>query len=462
MANIFGHFMEAFTRRRKPSPTSTVGVPGTAVFGGFVEVTEKNSQLTGTEQYRVYSDLLANVGIVSGSTRYFLNLISNSTWRVVPADESDEAERFATIIRKQLDSMDTSWSRIVRRSAMYRFYGFSIQEWTAFKTPEGDLLFKDIAPRPQLTIEQWDVTKTGEVLAVGQRSPQTGELISIDRRKTIYIVDDSLNDSPTGLGLFRHIIESCQRLIRYEQLEGFGFESDLRGIPIGRAPYALLQEAVDNGTITAADKLSAETGLTAFIENHIKNPSLGITLDSIPYESQDEAGTPSTVRQWDIDLLKGSSTSLSDMAKAIERVNREIARILGTEGLLLGEQTSGSHALSKDKSLNFAMIVDSTLTELGDTYERDIIKRLFELNGWPQGMMPTLRPEAAQHRDVTNITQALKDMAKAGASIPLNDPSVNEVRDLLGLSPQPKVTPENNTNPSMMTDDQDDKEDDDE
>ena len=470
MASLLQPFFDMFARPSNPAPTSTVGAPGTAVHGGYVVTNEKNGELEGTQQYRVYSDLLANVSIVSAGTRYFLNLVSNAAWKVRPADDSEEALRFAELIEGQLNSMDTSWARVVRRAAMYRFYGFSIQEWTAEKKEDGSLLFKDIAPRPQLTIERWDTSETGEVLGMGQRSPQTGDEIYLPRAKTIYVVDDSLNDSPTGLGLFRHIVAASQRLIRYEQLEGFGFESDLRGIPVGRAPFAALQEAVETGIITATDKIAAETPIKTFIENHIKNPALGILLDSIPYESQDEAGTPSTVRQWDVELLKGSSTSLPDMANAIERLNREIARTLGVEGLLLGEQTSGSHALSKDKSLNFALIVDSTLTELADTFQRDFVGRLFELNGWPEEMKPILGPEAAQHRDVTQITQALKDMAKAGASMPLNDPAVNEIRDLLGLSKQPEVTPENNTNntggtndaTSSDTDDEDNKEDDDE
>lgn len=424
----------------KPLSKKTLGAPGFIVVDGYLQEDEKNPELMGVKQYETYSNLLANVSIISAGTRYFLNLVSNVNWKVNPADDSPEALKYAAIIKANLSSMKTSWPRVVRRSAMYRFYGFSIQEWTATKNKDGVLVMADIAPRPQLTIEQWDTSRTGEVLAVHQRSPQTQDLIEIPRNKTIYIVDDSLNDSPTGLGLFRHIVESAHRLIRYEQLEGFGFESDLRGIPVGRAPFAALQEAVDTGLITAEDKLAAEQPLTNFITNHIKNPALGIMLDSISYESQDEAGTPSNVPQWDIDLLKGSSTSLPDMAKAIERVNREIARTLGVEGLLLGEGTSGSHALSQDKSNNFALIVDSTLDELGEAYNKDYVGRIGDLNGWADDKRPTLEPEAAQHRDAARIAIALKEMAKAGATIEPNDPVINSMRRLLGQPDAPEMT----------------------
>jgi len=98
--------------------------------------------------------------------------------------------------------------------------------------------------------------------------------------------------------------------------------------------------------------------------------------------------------------------------------------------------------LSKDKSLNFALIVDSTLTELVDTFQKDMIQRLVELNGWPEDMMPTFNTEAIQHRDITQITQAIKDLAEAGALLASDDPAVKEVYEMLGLTAPPE-RPEN-------------------
>ena len=398
---------------------------------------ERSHKLKGVQKYKTYSDLLANVSIVAAGVRYFLNLVSKAEWKVKAADESPEAIRYAEIITKQMKSMQTSWPRVVRRAAMYRFYGFSVQEWTA-EVKDGSLLFKDIAPRPQVTIERWDTNRAGEVLGIIQTNSIDFQEDYLPRKKTIYIVDDSLNDSPEGLGLFRHIVQSCDRLTRYEQLEGYGFESDLRGIPVGRAPFAALQDGVDTGALTKVEMNNAIDPIKSFVTNHIKNPALGILLDSITYQDEGDNGSYSSVPQWSVDLLKGSATSFSDVAIAIERVNREIARTLGVEGLLLGESTSGSHALSKDKSLNFALIVDSTLNELVDTFQKDMIQRLFELNGWPEDLTPVFNTEAIQHRDITQITQALNDLASAGALIDSDDPAVKEIYEMLGLTAPPE------------------------
>lgn len=447
MKKIFDNF--PFPRRTVIKPEKTIGVAGTSVVNGFIENQEKNPRLADVRKYQTYSDLLANISIVSAGTRYFLNLIAKANWKVIPADESDEAEKFAELVKDNMNTMDMSWSRIIRRAAMYRFYGFSIQEWTASPPVDGIIKINRIAARPQITIERWDIDEHGIVMGVGQRTPLEGEERYLPRAKIIYVVDDALNDSPEGLGLFRHIVEPSDRLKRYEQLEGYGFESDLRGIPIGRAPFAALSEAVSSGLLTEKEKAEIEQPIKDFIQGHIKNPELGILMDSLTYQSQGEDGKPSNVPQWDISLLKGSSTSLPDMANAIERVNRDIARILGVEGLLLGEQTTGSHALSKDKSQNFALIVDSTNDEIADSMQSDFVNVLFELNGWPEEMKPTLKPEAVQHRDVTTITQALKDMSDAGSVMAQDDPANNDIRAILGISPQGgTVTVENTSDTS--------------
>jgi len=425
-------------KRGSVSPTKTIGSMGTSVYSGYVTESEENSALAGRTKYKTYSDILANVTIVSAGVRYFLNLLASAEWKVVPKKEADEdepseqAQEYADAIDDIIHGMLTPWRRVVKRAAMYKFYGFSVQEWTAKRGDEGVIGLLDIAPRPQITIERWDVDETGRVVGCVQRSPQTQEEIYLPRSKVVYLVDDSLNDSPEGLGLFRHIVEASTRLQRYQQLEGYGFETDLRGIPIVRIPYAALQEAVDAGTITSEKATEVASALEGFVSKHIKNPSIGMALDSATYTSTDEGTTPSNIYQYDIELLKGDGANFEAVGTAIERVNHEIARVLGVEQLLLG-QSRGTQALSEDKSHNFALIVDSTLQDLQDVFESDIVDRMFELNGWDEELKPELITDKLQHKSVTEITGAIRDLATAGATLDQEDPAIDVIRDLLGL-----------------------------
>lgn len=433
MARPIDAFLSRF-RRPGGGPTRTLGAPGTAIFGGFVQSNEKNPNLNvHGERYKTYSEILANASIVAAGTRYFLNLVAKAEW-TLEASEADADSRFAELAEEMLmEDPATPWHRIVRRSAMYRFYGFSVQEWTARRRDDGLLTFKDVAPRAQLTIEKWDMDVEGGILGAIQRSPQTQQDLYLPRSKLLYLVDDTLSDSPEGLGLFRHLVEPAQRLFRYEQLEGFGFETDLRGIPIGRAPFTNLAKMVERGEISDAQRIAIEAPLVKFVENHIKTAKIGMLLDSITYEAKDEAGRASNAKQFDVELLKGSSTSFAENAAAIERLNREMARILGVEQLLLGADSAGSFAMSRDKTNSFFLLVDGALMEIVAAVDDDLLKTLWRLNGFPEEMKPTLKTESIRFRDVELIAIALRDLATAGAPIAPDDPIVGEIRDLMGM-----------------------------
>lgn len=417
------------------SPTKTLGVMGTAVYGGYVENREKNAALSTTrERQLTYSDILANTSIVAAGTRYFLNLVAKANWffRPSPADTTGDFARFAE--KAITEDPTTPWHRIVRRAAMYRFYGFSIQEWTMKRDERtGRLVYKDVAPRAQLTIEKWDVEEDGTVLGVIQRSPQTAREIYLPRPKLMYLVDDTISDSPEGLGLYRHIVESAESLRRYEQLEGFGYETDLRGIPIGRVPLGELAEAVESGAISETQRQQTIEPMRTFIENHIRTPNLGLLLDSVTYESKDEAGRASAAKQWDVELLKGGAPNFAEIAKAIDRLNREMARVLGVEQLMLGSDGAGSFALSRDKTSSFFLLIDGALMEVQAGVEDDLLDPLWKINGFPEEMKPIISIEAVRHTDVAEVTGALRDMATAGAILEVDDPVIGQVRDLLGV-----------------------------
>ena len=413
---------------KKGSPKETLGAPGVPLYGGYILEDEQSSDLTGKNKYRTYSDLLANVSIVAAGVRYFQNLVSAPSWVTEPADDSAEARDYADKVDMILDEMDTPMHRVVKRASMMRFYGFSVQEITAKKLEDGTLGIMDIAPRAQKTIERWERDeKTGRITGCYQRIPQSGKEVFIPRDKMFYVVDDSLNDSPEGLGLFRHVAEPARKLRRYEQLEGFGYESDLRGIPIGRAPLEDLSQ------LPAAEQSQALAAIKTFMRSHIKSPELALLLDSKTYETQDEASRASNVKKWDVELLKASANSQSEVLRSIERLNREIARVLGVEQILLGDHSGGSFALASEKSHSFALMIDGTLKELRSQFFKDVITFIFKINGWPMAMRPKMQADRLQTRRVEEVTSALRDMAQAGAVMAPDDPAINAVRELLGL-----------------------------
>ena len=434
MAAIQDFLWNFFNRRRVP-PQETAGVPGVAVYAGYVDSGETHKDLSSPEaRYRTYGNILSNVSIVAAGVRLFVNMMGRTQWSFSPS-EADKSGEFAERLEEILTSDPaTPWHRIVRRASMYRFYGFSIQEWTAKRHEDGHFTFADIAPRAQRTIHRWDVDPKGAVMGVAQRAPQTAQEIYLPRNKLLYLVDDTLNDSPEGLGLFRHLVESANRLKLYEKLEGFGFENDLRGIPIGYAPFTGIAERVANGTISDEARKRIEQPLRDWMANHVRGPKGGLLLDSAVYTSEDDAGRPINAKQWQVDVLSSDASSFSQNASAIERLNREIARVLGVEHLLLGATSAGSFALSEDKTHQFHQIVEGALSDLREAVDADLVDVIWKLNGWPPEMKPEASTETVRYRDIAQMAQVLRDMATAGAPLEPDDGAINDVRDLLGVS----------------------------
>ena len=425
------------------SPYKEMGTSGTPVYGGFLYSAERSTDWQGQQRYRTSSEIAVNVSIVAAGIHYFLNLVSRPAWVVRPADdESAEAKELAEFMEDVIKNTLTSWPNIVRKAGMYRFHGFGIQEWTAKKREDGFVGLQDIEARPQHTIEQWDVADDGKVKGVFQRSPQTGELLGIPRGKFIYLVEDMLTDSPEGLGIYRHLLEPYQRLKVYLDLEARAFERDLRGIPIGRAPIKQINNDVATGKITQAQATAMIQGMRDFVQLATKKSDTGLLLDSQPFESIAADGPKiAGVPQWSLDLLQGSASGLPDLANAIDRIQREMARIIGTESLMMGD-VGGNRALAQDKSRNLYMIANAVLGDISSAFEHDIIEPIWTLNGFPDELRPTFEVEDVAFKDVAEVTNALRDLATAGAVLAPDDPVINDVRDLLGVSQPEPMTPE--------------------
>jgi hypothetical protein len=291
--------------------------------------------------------------------------------------------------------------------------------------------------RAQATITRWETDEAGHVLAAVQSSPQTGRELVLPRGKLIYLVDDATTDNPEGSGWWRDLHDTGKRLQRYLDLEGAGFDRDLRGIPVGRAPIAELYE---NDALSDETRERLIKPIADFVSMTAKANDTGIVLDSGTYQGTSADGTSvSTTPKWDVKLLQAAAGAFADVHAAIERDVFQLALVLGVEALLLGSTRSGSRALGDDKSKNLYLTVNGTLGDLAESYDRDFVTPLMLLNGVDRALWPSLRAEDVAYRDVTDVTGALRDLAVAGAPVALDDPAINDVRDLLGIS---RVPPE--------------------
>lgn len=418
-----------------PQPFGEQGSGGTAIWSGRPQNKESSPKWNGPERFRTSAELAVNVSVVAAGVHYFLNLISHPKWIAQPSDpKSQAAIEMADFVNKVLNDTDQPWPNIVRHAGMFRFHGFSIQEWIAKHRPDGTIGIQNIEVRPQHTIDQWAVSDRGTVLGVFQNNPLTNELLGLPRAKLIYIVEDTLTDSPEGMGVFRHLGESYNRLKRFMELEARAYERDLRGIPVGRAPLSAIKQAVASNTITEAQANQLIEGMKEMIQLQVKQSDTGLLLDSQPYQSTTAGGpTVSSLYQWSFELLNGPGLGLVEISAAIDRLQREMARVIGVEHLMLGDG-GGSRAVAQDKSRNVYLIASSVLRLIVASMQKDLLTPLWALNGFDDRLKPKLTAEDISPRDVVEVGTTLARMAQSGAVLAPDDPVINDVRDMLGVS----------------------------
>lgn len=437
--------LAGFTGRTSASPMRALGASTEDLNGsGYIVSRERSPRLRGRQRYVTYQELLTNTTIAAAGVRYFLNLVANAEWTFQPAtDEEGEAlpgaEEVAAFIKDVFSDMESSWPKVVRRAARFRFNGFSWQEWTAKRREDGRIGLLDVEPRPCSSIERWDTDENHKVLGVTQYIPGKPE-VYLPVTKALYLVDDVLDDSPEGTGLLRHVVRSAERLRGYEELEELSFETDLRGIPIGRAPLKEMRDAVKAAKMTTEDVRKARAVVDNFVKNKLLNKSKGAVLDSETYNALNPDGgtSPSATHKWDVSLLTGNSNGQAEVAAAIHRTNLEIGRLLGVEHLMLGSDGTGSLALIGGKLSSFFLVVSSTLGEIADGVDRQLIGPVCRLNGIPRELWPKAVPAEVDVNDVAAVAAVLRDLATAGATLQPDDPAIDAVRSRVGLPPVPE------------------------
>lgn len=429
-----------------PAPdTRPNGSDGVASYGGFLASGERDPKLQGERKWIEYTNAM-NVAIIATGVRYRGDLLSGTKWHCEPNERGGkDAERGVEIVTQGLltAQLPRPWPAVVRKASMYKLLGFSLHEWSVKQRSDGMTVFADISHRPQYTVDRWNKPDEQQPWdAIGQQSHQ-GNRYVIPRGRLFYCFDDTLTDSPDGVGLMRHVIKLVERLNFLEGLEGVAYETDLRGMPMGRAPLADLRaEAGTDDTIRQRafvdDKTRAiRTALTEIFKSPDKLPYL--LLDSSVYQGADK-NTISVVQKWAFELLKGTTNGLPDVNVVIRRLQLEIARVLGIEFAMIGDGDSGSHSMHSNKTDVFATSLRTTLTEIASFATNDLARPLIGLNGLdPETCTPTLVAEPISRDNVDAVCRNLQLLAQA--ALDPDDEAIPVIREWMSLPPPPERTP---------------------
>lgn len=457
MAGVFGSIGSAlgsfFGFGGKPSKTPTTqasGSDGELAPGGFITTFEKSPDLVGTNLQKTFINTLHQTTIVASAVRAYLGLCGSASWHAEKNESGGKnGQKGADIVEFGLidATMPNPWQQCVEKQSYFHLGGFAIHEWTIRRRKDGRVVFAELGHRPQSTIWRWQKDDERKPLQGVEQLTIWGHRYYMPRERIWYTVDNTLTDSPQGMGILRHVVDPAHRLQLLTRWEAFAYEKDLRGIPVGRAPLKKLQEEAKTEGLKGAQAqayIDKRTQfLTDILANHLKGTAnnQAVFLDSAVYTTTDEHQTPSSIPQWALELLSGDSGPLDQLNKSIQRITWEIATLLQAEWLLIGMST-GTYNLHDNKTALMAQSINRTLTRVGDTATADLARPLVSMNGLdPEVCTPKLRADPIASDAVDQVTKSLMQLAMAGAPLQPDDPAIDQIRRRLYLDAQPKIAP---------------------
>lgn len=421
-----------------------LGVYGKNTYTGDIRADEFLQELKGKRSIQKYREMRDNNAIV-GSVMYAVEqTLRDVKIDVVAADDSDAAKKEVDFVKSVLDDMDHTLDDHISEALSYLTYGFSWFEVVykrrdgdkrspkkASKYTDGRIGVKKIAMRAPWTVERFEVDKdTGEILGMWQEVTWGKPHKMIPIEKSLYYRTTSLNNDPSGRSVLRNSYVSYTYLNKIQSFEAIAIERELHGVPVGRMPAEYL----------SSDATSDQSSLRKQFETilrDLKNNDQGYAL--LPSDLYVDAdGKPTAQRLMDIELITANGSRSIDIDPVIKRYQHDIARSLMAEFLMLGSG-SGSYALSKSKTDLFLRSLESYINSIVDVLNKQLIERIWELNGLPWETMPKLVAGDVAPHDLKELGSYLRNLN--GANIDLSD-EPNIINALLSTAELPEIDAE--------------------
>jgi hypothetical protein len=416
---------------------SVLGVAGDNTRNGQIRADEFLPELRGKKAVRKFREMRENDATIGAVLYAVEQILRDVDLHVKPVNDSPEAKREAEFVQSVLDDMDHTLDDHVAEALSFLSYGFAWFEvvWKRRVGPEarsdkkrskysdGRMGVRKIASRAPWTINKFDVDQiTGDILGIEQSVGLMNGRNYIPVNKSLYYKTTSLNGDPSGRSILRNAYTSYEYLNNLQAIEAIAVERELAGIPVARIPAEYLSN----------DASPAQAGFVSNLQQILRDVKFNeqgyIVLPSDTYPDKD--GAPTNIRLVDIELMSSNGSRNIDIDPIVRRYQHDIARSVLSEFLLLGSQ-GGSYALSKSKTDLFLRALESYIQAIVDVLNKQLVERLWELNGLDYKLMPKIVAGDVAPHDLREIAAFLRNLN--GANIDVSShPEV--IKDLMAIA----------------------------
>ena len=417
----------------------TLGVAGDNTHNGQIRADEFLPELRGSKAVRKYREMRDNDATIGAVMYSVEQILRDVELTVKPVDDTPAAKVEADFVTSVLDDMDHTLDDHIAEALSYLSYGFGWFEVIYkrrvgptersdkkhSKYTDGRLGVKKIASRAPWTINKFDVNqKTGDVLGIQQSVGLMNGRNYIPLNKSLYYRTTTLNGDPSGRSILRNAYTSYEYLNNLQSIEAIAVERELAGIPVARIPAEYL----------SGDASAAQTGFVRDLQQILRDVKFNeqgyIVLPSDTYPDKD--GAPSTTRLVDIELMASNGKRNIEIGPMINRYQHDIARSVLSEFLLLGT-SGGSYALSKSKTDLFLRALESYIQAIVDVLNKQLVERLWELNGLNYDLMPKIEAGDVAPHDLREVSSFLRNLNGADIDVSAHPEVVNDLMSIAEL-----------------------------
>lgn len=423
-----------------------LGVAGDNTSNGQIRADEFLPELRGKKAIRKYREMRDNdstIGAVMYATEQVLRDVD---LKVMPANDSAEAKEEAEFVKSVLDDMDHTLDDHIAESLSNLSYGFAWFEVIykrrngptersdkkRSKYTDGRMGVRKIAIRAPWTISRFDVDQqTGDVKGIYQDGSGYNNSNYIPTRKSLYYRTTTINGDPAGRSILRNAYTSYEYVNNLQSIEAIAVERELAGIPVARIPAEYL----------SGDATATQSGFVNNLQSILRDVKFNeqgyIILPSDTYPDKD--GAPTNQKLVDVELMSSSGSRNIDIDPIVRRYQHDIARSVLSEFLMLGGGNTGSYALSKSKTDLFLRALESYIQAIVDVLNKQLVERLWELNGLNYDLMPTIVAGDVAPHDLREIAAFLRNLNGADINVSDHPEVIQDLMDIAELKYDPEV-----------------------
>lgn len=384
-------------------------------------------ELTGLKGIKVYREMADNDDTVGAIMFAIKMLIRNATWGVEPGGDGTKDREAAEFVESCMDDMSSTWTDTISEVLSFLTYGWSFHEICykrrtgkkrnrelSSKYSDGLIGWSKLPIRAQDTLYQWEYDDNDNLIGMTQNPPPRYGMYTIPITKALLFRTESAKDNPEGRSILRNAYRSWYFKRRFQEIEAIGVERDLAGLPVIYVP-----EDINIWNPNDKEAQDINLALTTMIKNIRRNESEGIVLPT----------------NYKLELLSSGGSRQFDTNAIITRYSTAIAQTVMADFIQLGHESSGSWALSDDKTQMFSKAIGAFLDIICETFNNQAIPTLIDINGSHFGNLedyPQLTHGDITEQDITKMAEYVKSLVSMGIIIP-DEALEDYMRDIAGL-----------------------------